>query len=368
MYILKPDGFELLLRTHKEKGYQITGPKIRDGAVVLGTIDSSSRMPRGVRDHHGPGRYRLEETGDGSWFSYTLGSDSWKKLFYPSSRRLYESTRNGGLLEISAEPARESLKALIGVRPCELKALAVQDKVLAEGEYVDRHYVAARRDNFIVAVNCTVPGGTCFCASMGSGPRAGGGYDIALTELGGDGDGRFLARSGTHLGEELLAATASAKADESDLELENRLLEAATAMMGRTLDTDGLAAQLADASDHPRWEEVAERCQACANCTMVCPTCYCHTVEDSTDLSGSTAERTRVWDSCFTADHSYLHGGSVRESRSARYKQWLTHKLSSWHDQFGSSGCTGCGRCITWCPVGIDITEEAQAVRKTARG
>ncbi len=368
MYLLEPDGLETLLAILREKGYRITGPKLRDGSVVLGTIDSTASMPRGIRDHQGPGRYRLEETGDDSWFSYTLGSDSWKKLFFHPNKPLFNARRDGGLLQIEPEPVRESLQALIGVRPCELQALAVQDRVLAKGEFVDRHYAASRKGTFIVAVNCTVPGGTCFCASMGTGPKASGGYDIALTELAADGGGRFVARAGTGLGERLLAATACGKADKGEIELERKLLEAAAGKMGRTIVADGLAAALAGSHDHPRWEELEDRCLACANCTMVCPTCYCYTVEDSTDLSGATAARTRVWDSCFTADHSYLHGGSVRETRGARYRQWLTHKLSTWHEQFGSSGCTGCGRCITWCPVGIDITEEAQAVCGTAGG
>jgi ferredoxin len=368
MYILEPGGFEKLLDTLRQKDYRITGPRVRDGAIVLGEIVSTDAMPRGVHDHQEPGRYRLEQTEDGSWFHYTLGPDSWKRLFFPAEKRLFASRRSGGLLEIEAEPEPAGKHALIGVRPCDLAALAIHDRVLAKGEFVDRHYVASRKDSFIVAVNCAVPGGNCFCASMGSGPRAATGYDIALTELPSNGATRFVARAGSRQGEEILVAAASGKAGKDDLEMEDKLLEAAAGKMGRSLGVEGLAAALDGSCDHPRWEEVAERCQACANCTMVCPTCYCHTVEDSTDLSGAVADRTRVWDSCFTADHSYLHGGSVRESRGARYRQWLTHKLSYWHDQFGGSGCTGCGRCITWCPVGIDITEEAQAVRTTARG
>jgi ferredoxin len=99
---------------------------------------------------------------------------------------------------------------------------------------------------------------------------------------------------------------------------------------------------------------------------MACPTCFCTTVDDVTDLTGSQAVRSRRWDSCFSMDFSYIHGGSVRSSGASRYRQWLTHKLASWQDQFGASGCVGCGRCITWCPVGIDLTEEVEAIRQDA--
>ncbi|MEU5265530.1 4Fe-4S dicluster domain-containing protein [Amycolatopsis sp. NPDC021455] len=109
----------------------------------------------------------------------------------------------------------------------------------------------------------------------------------------------------------------------------------------------------------PLWEEVASRCLTCANCTMVCPTCFCTTTEDVTDLSGEHAERHQRWASCFELDFSYVHGGSVRTSGASRYRQWFSHKLGTWHEQFGTSGCVGCGRCIAWCPAGIDITEEA---------
>jgi Fe-S-cluster-containing hydrogenase component 2 len=129
------------------------------------------------------------------------------------------------------------------------------------------------------------------------------------------------------------------------------------------MDVTGLPELLARNLEHPRWDDVASRCLACANCTMACPTCFCSTVEDTTDLTGDHAERWRSWDSCFTMDFSHVHGGSVRTSTRARYRQWLTHKLSTWHAQFGTSGCVGCGRCITWCPVAIDLTQEVAAIR-----
>ena len=130
-----------------------------------------------------------------------------------------------------------------------------------------------------------------------------------------------------------------------------------------TLDIDGLPELLQESRGHPQWDDVATRCLGCGNCTLVCPTCFCSGVEDHTDLTGNHAERVRVWDSCFGIDHSYMHGGAIRPSGRSRYRQWLTHKFGTWHDQFGSSGCIGCGRCIAWCPVGIDVTEELAAIR-----
>ncbi|MCA8921947.1 MAG: 4Fe-4S dicluster domain-containing protein, partial [Planctomycetes bacterium] len=143
-----------------------------------------------------------------------------------------------------------------------------------------------------------------------------------------------------------------------------RVVAAAAAAIERQLPQDGLPAALAAALEHPRWDDVAARCLTCGNCTLVCPTCFCTDVEDTSDLSGQVAERWRRWDTCFSLDFSALHGGSVRASGRSRYRQWLTHKLSTWHDQFGTSGCVGCGRCIAWCPVGIDITVEAAELRK----
>jgi ferredoxin len=131
----------------------------------------------------------------------------------------------------------------------------------------------------------------------------------------------------------------------------------------RFLDTTDIHNLLLNNLEHPRWAEVAERCLACANCTLVCPTCFCASVEEVSDLSGDNVRRERAWDSCFTMEHSYTNTGTVRKTTASRYRQWLTHKLATWIDQFGTSGCVGCGRCITWCPVAIDLTEEVAAIR-----
>jgi ferredoxin len=213
---------------------------------------------------------------------------------------------------------------------------------------------------------------------MSTGPSAERGFDLALIQLAQRGPtealapgdvtppreaARFLIRVGSREGAEVLESIPDRQEVVSrDLEERETLITAAIEHMGRSLDTEGLPGLLARNINHPRWETVAERCLSCGNCTMVCPSCFCSDVNDVTNLSGGV-ERERTWASCFDLEHSYLHGGAVRSSPASRYRQWATHKLSTWHDQFGTSGCVGCGRCITWCPVGIDLTEEVAEIR-----
>jgi ferredoxin len=218
-----------------------------------------------------------------------------------------------------------------------------------------------------MAVNCTHAGGTCFCASMNAGPKATAGFDLAFTEILENDRHYFVAEVGSELGAEILAEVQHREANSEEVAAAERAVAKTAKTMGRQLDTSGIKDLLYRNYEHPHWEEVAARCLTCTNCTMVCPTCFCTTVEDVTDLQGEVAERWRKWDSCFTLDFSYIHGGSVRNSAKARYRQWLIHKLATWQDQFGTSGCVGCGRCITWCPVGIDITAEVKAIRENGK-
>ena len=197
---------------------------------------------------------------------------------------------------------------------------------------------------------------------MGTGPELSEGYDLVLTELLAGGH-RFLIEPGSTKGADVLRSLPVEPAATQDLGQAEAVLGEVREHMGRDMDTDGLKDVLYANAEHPRWDEVASRCLACANCTMVCPTCFCFNTEDRPSLDGARADRWRTWDSCFSLGYSYIHGGPIRTSTRARYRQWATHKLATWIDQFGTSGCVGCGRCITWCPVGIDITEEVRAIR-----
>jgi ferredoxin len=347
-----------------QQGYEIVGPTIRDGAIVYAELKGPDDLPVGWTDVQSPGAYRLERRSDGAVFGFAVGPHSVKKYLLPPSLRLWQATRDDrGEVSVATDDRSPRKIAVFGLRSCELHGIAVQDRVLGGG--ADPHYAAQRERLLLIAVNCMVAGGTCFCASMGTGPRATSGYDLALTELIAEQTHEFIVEVASEAGAHIMQSVKHRVADSAGLAAAAEISRRTAAAMGRTLDTTGVKELLYANLENPRWENVAARCLACTNCTMVCPTCFCTDVEDHLDLGGSVAERVRVWDSCYTMDFSHMHGGSVRSSIKARYRQWLTHKLASWIDQFGSSGCVGCGRCITWCPVGIDLTEEVAAIRAT---
>jgi len=353
--VMSRAGLDELVAALIAEGYRVIGPTVRDDAIVLAELESGAQLPSGWGVDSAPGRYRLRRRADEAVFGHSAGSQSWKEFLHPSQQLLW-SADGDGFTPARPEPVRY---AFLGVRACDLAAIATLSVVLGGGAHPDGGFARRREGLFVVAAGCTEPGGVCFCASMGTGPQPGPGYDLALTERI-DVDGhRFVVEAGSAAGERVLSGLTHRGATGAEVDEARGAVEAAAAHMGRQMPAVDLRQLLADSRESPLWDLVADRCLTCGNCTMVCPTCFCTTTRDSTDLTGEHAERSQHWASCFEVDFSYLHGGSVRVSGASRYRQWITHKLSTWHEQFGSSGCVGCGRCIAWCPVGIDITAEA---------
>jgi len=365
MVILESHHLQTLIDVLHKRGYQVIGPTLGEGAIVYNDLNSTENLPIGWTDEQDGGAYRLKKRNDKAFFGYTVGPHSWKKYLLPSELRLWKIKRNGSSFQMVTENESSRKFAFIGVRSCDIHAISIQDKVFINGQYIDQHYKLQRKDTFIVAVNCGKAGGTCFCVSMNTGPRATFGFDLAMTEILEGENHYFLIETGTELGAEILQVIPHKEASEKEKCAADDVVKKMSEQMGRNMDTTNIKDLFYRNYEHPRWNNVAERCLTCANCTMVCPTCFCTTIEDVTDLTGEHAERWRKLDSCFTMDFSYIHGGSVRSSIKSRYRQWITHKLATWIDQFGTSGCVGCGRCITWCPVAIDITEEVHAIRES---
>lgn len=361
-HLIDEDGLDALIETLGSDGFEVIGPVVDNGVISRAPIASRADLPRGWRDAQEPGHYRLEHTDDPRYFAFAVGPESPRRNLNPSEELMWSADRgDDGEVRVAISTAEPSQIALFGVRSCDAHARAILDRVMIGGDHVDPAYAARRTAQFAVVVECAESASTCFCVSMETGPAIEGApFDLALTELIGD-HHRFLVRVGSDAGAEVLDRVPHRAAGDRDVSVA-RAVVAGAADQQRSIRTDGLPARLEAMIEHPRWDDVASRCISCGNCTMVCPTCFCHGEEERSSLDGAHTERWRQWDSCFSLDHSYVHPEPVRATTRARYRQWLTHKLGTWHEQFGTSGCVGCGRCITWCPPGIDITAEAAAL------
>ncbi len=352
---LPRNEFDRLLDALRADGYRCVGPRSRDGAIVYDEIDSSADLPRRVHDQQAPGRYRLTHSDSPRWFAWANGPQAIKPLTFAPRETLWRSRRDAaGGFHFSAAAAVAAKTAVIGVRACDLAAWDLQRRHFGD----DARFQARSDSLLVIAVHCSHPAATCFCHATGDGPAATRGHDIALHEL----DDGFLLTSASDAGAAIAARLPLRDSSAAQRRQAAAEIDGAIAAQQRSLPSRNLRDALFARLDHPRWEAVAQRCLACGNCTAVCPSCFCHRQHDEASLDGGDSEHLREWDSCFTSGHSHIHGIVIRADTASRYRQWLTHKLGSWHDQYGRSGCVGCGRCISWCPAGIDLTEEVHAI------
>jgi ferredoxin len=356
-------SLQSLLDRLRESGYEVCGPRVADGAITLGEISSLADLPRGVQDEQEPGKYRLAMHENGGYFDHVVGPHSLKPFLFPPRTTVLEVLRVRDSWEARVPDPPRTKRAVIGVRSCDLHALAIQDRVFLGGPHRDPEYAARREGLFLVAVNCSRSAPTCFCVSMNTGPAATGGADLILTELA----DCFVLSVGSEAGGRMSTGLGGVPCTADELAAAADVPKRAASQQTRRVSLATVHDTLMKNLEHPRWDDVAKRCLACANCTMVCPTCFCSTVNEATDLAGTHTTRERVWESCFNEEHSWTGSGAVHPTTKSRYRQWLTHKLATWVDQFDVSGCVGCGRCITWCPVGIDLTEEVAAMEGGAR-
>jgi len=387
-------GLQNLIDTLSRTGYQCFGPVAKDGAIVYEAIDKVSQLPWGATDDQHPGRYVLHErslhyssdsnldqetatkavatdvtaikddpNNDNNYynrcFAWSNGPQNLKPIVFPSREKIWSVIKNPeGTLYFEPSQACAKPVAVLGVRACDVAALELMDKHYLRADNPDPLYQAHRNNLFLIGINCSHPAATCFCVSTGDGPQVEGGVDIILSEL----DEGFLLKTETDAGRAIVAQLPVQESMSSQWNKATEELEKAAAKQQRKIPLRNLHTYLMAKLEHPRWSDVAGRCLACGNCTMVCPTCFCHNQVEEPALNGNASDHYRQWDSCFTQGHSYIHGITIREDIAPRYRQWLTHKFGTWHVQYGRSGCVGCGRCITWCPVGIDVTEELAAL------
>ncbi|MDH5656602.1 MAG: 4Fe-4S dicluster domain-containing protein [Spirochaetia bacterium] len=368
-YVLDHTILNYLISILSESEYQIIGPVHRNNSLFLEPIKDLKQHPAGFRDVQAPGKFSLEKTNSGKLFEFTHGADSWKKFLYPSEKVLFFANKNTeGKLNFHIENSSSKRYAFFGVRSCELSAINIHDEIFINGQFPDHDYAEIRNNCFIIAVNCTVCSDTCFCASMNTGPEVKSGYDIALTEITDGKNPVLIAKPGSEMGKLFLEKLSPAAASDGLIQKCDEEIASVIKRQKRKVNITAVKDLVKANINSVIFDKISEKCMSCTNCTLVCPTCFCSNIEDTTDITGETGFRIRKWDSCFRENFTEIHGGKIRGSIKSRYRQWLSHKLTNWFDQFGSSGCVGCGRCITWCPAGIDITESAEAFEKPESG
>ena len=351
--------FSEMLAALQQCGYRLVGPMLRDGAIVYSEFAAVEELPAGASIESGPGRVRASQENHPRLFAWANGPQAVKPLLFKPVETLWQVERQGqDSLDFRSPEVDVAPVAVIGVRACDLAALQLHDQHFLHGACRDTHYASRRERLLLIAVNCTHPADTCFCASTGDGPAVTDNFDILLDEL----DEGYLVRAGSDQGKQIVASLVLQDASLQQTRQADNQVQAAADMQTRGIPPGNLYERLFAQAEHPRWSQVADRCLACGNCTQVCPTCFCSREQDETRLDGTASTHLRLWDSCFNEGHSYITGLVIRSEVKHRYRQWLTHKLGSWFVQYGRSGCVGCGRCIAWCPVGIDICEEVNAI------
>lgn len=360
-HFLPANALEILFAALYRAGItRIIGPVAENGAIGFRELHSAQDLPRGLRDVQTPGHYRLrQEEGCSRRFAWANPPQALKPLTFAPRETLWHSQQDAsGRLVFSLPDLPVPRTAILGVRACDLTALRLQEAHFLRAPHVDPFFSARRAALFLMAVHCSHPASTCFCASTGDGPVARSGFDLALTEL----EEGFLLAADSLAGEAVLAdlRLASASTDQEAQALAQA--EQAIRQQSRHLPQGLEDAPLQALLEHPHWETVGQRCLSCGNCTAVCPTCFCHVETEELSLDGTATTHLRQWDSCFTSGHAAMGSWQIRPATHLRYRQWLGHKLLFWPAQYGRSGCVGCGRCLTWCPVGIDLTVEIAAL------
>ncbi|WED24356.1 4Fe-4S dicluster domain-containing protein [Vibrio sp. JC009] len=355
---LERSSFNSLFEVLASQGYKIMGPVVRDGAIVFNAVTSAKALAFSVHDEQKAGSYQLVSDNSCRYFNWHHGPQALKPFLFKPEQLLWVCDSADNDLNFRSGLSEPENIAVIGVRACDLAALALQDKHFLHGEHQDPFYQKQREKMLIIAVNCSDSGEHCFCVSTHSGPEVRFYYDLLIDELA---DG-FVLKAGSEKGLKILDELKLQDCTEVQLKLADAQRKTAAISQTRSLPAPEELMKLSQILPERYWLEAAETCLSCGNCTLVCPTCFCskQVVVNRINENGEGIQSShiRVWDSCFSLEHAHIFGKNFRSDTASRYRQWMIHKLVNWQTQYGRHGCVGCGRCIAWCPAGIDFLQQ----------
>lgn len=308
------------------------------------------------------GRVEYKKYSDGLVMSNALKTDrSAKDFFFPQTENLMEFKTDGRNIEVIDTRSEAEDFVIFGVRACDVKSLEVLDRVFL-AEPVDTYWANRREHGVIVAMACTRPTETCFCKTFGIDPANPLG-DISCYKT----EDAVYLEGVTEKGKALMARLEGVTEDcglEAVEEQKKQISEVMEKLPLKNLKAESFGKDKTDKFfNAPEWKTLSESCLGCGTCTFVCPTCQCYDIKDFKGKDG--VKRFRCWDSCMYSDFTKMSAGQPRLTQLERFRQRFMHKLVYYPtNNDGIFGCVGCGRCLSKCPISMNIVK----VMKTLGG
>jgi ferredoxin len=316
--------------SHELADYKIFAPQRKDGAIVFDVMENVNQVV----------------------LHYSNSVKPPKEVFFPQTQTLFEYEK--GAEPKITDPEEEPKKVMLwGVRPCDARSFLILDK-LFYWDYQDGLYKRARDNTVIIGLACTNPHHNCFCTSVGGSPHSKEGLDVLLTDLG----DRYYVEVLTEKGEETIRKPDElfSKATEEDMKLRDNIQKEAEDAVTKNVDVEGVKDKLGELFESEYWDRKAATCIGCGICTLLCPTCHCFDITD--EEHGNCGRRIRTWDTCMNPEYTvHASGYNPRPGKKNRMRNRVFHKFRYYPERFDVTACVGCGRCITKCATGIDITE-----------
>ena len=283
-----------------------------------------------------------------------------KNFMFPRSELLLKYTRTPKGVQFASDAPEAQRTVLFGARPCDARSFALLDMLFDQEKWKDPYYIDKRAKTTVIALACAHPPyASCFCTSVGGSPTSSDGADILLTDLGEN----YLAEFITEKGAKLLSYFGDSKADKAADKAKEKIAGESAGEIKVKIPAKEIKPWLDANFEHPFWATIHQKCLACGTCTYLCPTCHCFDISD--EMKGADGKRIRNWDSCmfplFTKETS---GHNPRSSQKERWRQRAMHKFRYYVDNFGAIACVGCGRCVMYCPVNIDIRKIVEDISK----